>query len=216
MRQTSIRARAPEETYGPALTLAKQQLAQADPARIAHLASVPYTHAEATRGYLTFAFLGTGYEVHWPMGTVQRAVDGSLPDVTTQLLLLHYLLTADGTPMADQWVAFRALRGGMGYEAAFRQRADLRLAKRFGSSREAFELAAQALGGERLTFGDASFGFRVMPSLWLAVVLHLEDDEFPAEASVLFDGAANHYLATEDLAVLGGLLTSRLIRSAST
>ena len=210
----SIRARAPEETYGPALALAKHQLVRLDPMRLAHLAGVPYTREAATRGFFTVCFLGTQYEVSWPEGNAHHAADRSRPDVMTQLLLLHYLLTADGTPMADQWIAFRALGGGMGYEAAFRRRADLRLAQQFGSDREAFASAAQALGGERLAFGDASYGFRALPSLWLAVVLHLADDEFPAEASVLFDGSANHYLATEDLAVLGGMLASWLIRSA--
>jgi hypothetical protein len=72
------------------------------------------------------------------------------------------------------------------------------------------------MAGERLAFGDTSFGFRALPSLWLAVVLHLADDEFPASANVLFDGAASHYLPTEDLAILGGLLSSHLIRAADT
>lgn len=210
----SIRARAPEETYGPALALARHQLVQSDPVRLAHLAGVPFARKEGNSGFFSVCFLGTPYEVSWPEGSANDAADQSGPDVMTHLILLHYLLTADATPMADQWVAFRSLRGGMGYEAAFRRRADLRLAQRFGSDREAFELAAQALGGERLTFGDASFGFRALPSLWLAVVLHLADDEFPADASVLFDGSANHYLATEDLAVLGGMLAGRLIRLA--
>ena len=65
-----------------------------------------------------------------------------------------------------------------------------------------------------MSFGDASFLFRVLPRLWMAVVLYLADDEFGASANVLFDGAADHYLPTEDLAVLGGMLSSRLIRIA--
>jgi hypothetical protein len=70
------------------------------------------------------------------------------------------------------------------------------------------------LRGESLSFGDASFLFRTLPRLWMAVVLYLADDEFPANANVLFDATASHYLPTEDLAVLGGLLAGRLIRVA--
>ncbi|RPI58153.1 MAG: DUF3786 domain-containing protein, partial [Chloroflexi bacterium] len=44
------------------------------------------------------------------------------------ILLLHYLLTADGTATADRWIAFRNLPGGLGYDAAFQARANLRLA----------------------------------------------------------------------------------------
>ncbi|HSJ53380.1 MAG TPA: DUF3786 domain-containing protein, partial [Anaerolineae bacterium] len=122
--------------------------------------------------------------------------------------------TADGTATADRWIAFRNLPGGLGYDAAFQARANLRLARAFGSERAAFEAAARSLKGESLSFGDASFLFRMLPRLWLAVVLYLADDEFPANANVLFDAAASHYLPTEDLAVLGGLLAGRLIRVA--
>jgi hypothetical protein len=55
---------------------------------------------------------------------------------------------------------------------------------------------------------------RVLPLVWLAVVLNLSDEEFPANVNVLFDGAASHYLPTEDLAVLGGIVAGRLIKGA--
>jgi hypothetical protein len=118
--------------------------------------------------------------------------------------------------LASRWDAFRALPGGLGYDAAFQGRANLRLARAFGSDQAAFARASRALGGEPLTFGDASFLFRLLPRVWLAVVLHLADEEFGANANVLFDAAASHYLPTEDLAVLGGMLASRLIKLSRT
>jgi hypothetical protein len=90
----------------------------------------------------------------------------------------------------------------------------MRLAHAFGADLPAFEAAAQALGGEHLSFGDASFSFRLLPRVWLATVLNLADDEFPATANVLFDASASHYLPTEDLAVLGGILAGRLVKAA--
>ena len=201
--------RKPEETYGPALERARQQLPSLDPLQAAMRAAVAYDE-----GAFQVPFFGAPYQVHWPEGVVQRAGQQAETDVSTCLLLLHYLLTADGTPPADRWIAFRNLPGGLGYDAAFQGRANLRLARAFGTSRPAFEAAAQALGGERLSFGDASFSFRLLPRVWLAVVLHLADDEFPANANVLFDGTASHYLPTEDLAVLGGMLAGRLIKAA--
>jgi glutathione S-transferase len=160
--------------------------------------------------------MGTAYAVQWPEGTVQRASDLETADVATQILLLHYLLAADGTPLASKWIAFRNLPGGLGYDAAFQKRASARLAQAFGSELASFQAGARALGGEPLTFGDASFLFRVLPRVWLAVVLHTADPEFPAEGNVLFDAAASHYLPTEDLAVIGGLLAGRIIKAGGT
>jgi hypothetical protein len=177
-------------------------------------AAVPYRSEDTARGQFEIHFLDTVYQVDWPEGSVRNVDDKKKADIATSILLLHYLLTADGTPVTGQWIAFRNLPGGLGYDAAFEGRASLRLAHAFGSNQPAFEATAKGLAGERLAFGDASFLFRALPRVWLAIVLYLTDEEFPASANVLFDAAASHYMPTEDLAVLGGILAGRLIKDA--
>ena len=206
--------RTPEETYGPALDKALHEFPQIRPDDMATRAAVSYQETKAGEGKFELPFFGTIYGIHWPSGGVIRASDGQQADIATRILLLHYLLNADGTPQADRWISFRELPGGLGYDAAFQGRANLRLAHAFGSDLAGFEAAARTLGGERLDFGDASFCFRLLPRVWLAVVLYLADEEFPASANVLFDGAASHYMPTEDLAVLGGFLAGRLVKAA--
>lgn len=212
----SAKPRTPEETYGPALAIAQRALRDSVPGDVAHRAAVPYQDLGSNRGRWEIPFLGTIYYVYWPECEMEGAQSGQKPDVATRIILLHYLLTADGSPLASRWIAFRVLPGGMGYEAAFQQRAGLRLAQSFGGDKQAFKDAGHRLGGEPLEFGDASLLFRVLPRVWMAIVLYVEDDEFPASANVLFDAAASHYLPTEDLAVLGGLLTGRLVKAART
>ena len=211
-RRLKRETRTPEETYRSALVKAQRALPDLDPGKTALRAAVRYEELDEKGGRFEIPFFGTSYHVHWPQGEVRQAASQSQADVTTRIILLHYLLTADGTPLASQWIAFRNLPGGLGYDAAFQGRATRRLIRSFGSDLAGFQSAARALGGEGLSFGDASFLFRLLPRVWLAVVLHLADDEFPAGANVLFDGAVRHYLPTEDLAVLGGLLAGRLIK----
>jgi hypothetical protein len=206
--------RTPEETYGPALERACQALPGLDPQQTARRAGVTFEPSGQDRGEFVVPFFGQLYRVQWPQGTARRATDGRPADIASRILLLHYLLEADGTPMASKWIAFRNLPGGLGYQAAFEGRANRRLARAFGNDRPGFEAAARAVGAEPLAFGDASFLFRVLPRLWMAVVLYVADEEFPASANVLFDASASHYLPTEDMAVLGGLLASRLIKAA--
>lgn len=203
-----------EETYGPALDRARQALPGLEPEETARRAGVSFESSGQDEGEFAVPFFGQLYRVEWPAGTARRAKDGQEANIATRILLLHYLLEADGTPMASKWIAFRNLPGGLGYDAAFQGRANHRLARAFGQDRPGFEAAARAVGGETLSFGDAAFVFRVLPCLWLAVVLYLADEEFSASANVLFDASASHYLPTEDMAVLGGLLASRLIKAA--
>jgi len=164
-------------------------------------------------GLFEVMFWGKDYVVHYPEIAVQEAETGQEPPIHYQIIILHYLLTADSTPLADKWISFRDLPGGLVYDRAFQERACLPLIHAFGYNVEAFVRAAEALGGERLTFGDASFFFRILPRIRLAVVLWRGDEELPPSANVLYDAASEHYLPTEDLAVLGGMLSGRLTRA---
>ncbi|MGD8464070.1 MAG: DUF3786 domain-containing protein [Anaerolineae bacterium] len=206
--------RTPEETYGPALEKALNEFPELDPRETGLRAAVGYQPVDPDRGRFEVPFMGRLFHVHWPQGSVQRVADQADADIATRLLLLHYLLEADGTPLASKWIAFRNLPGGLGYDDAFQRRASRRLAQAFGTDLVGFEKGARALSGERLDFGDASFLFRILPRVWMAAILHLADDEFPAEVNILFDAASSHYLPTEDLAVLGGILASFMIKAA--
>ena len=213
MTSDRLKPRSPEETYDSALQIARQDLASREPHLIAARAGVVYRRLTDDIGEFDVPFWGQQFVVSFPEGTLTVAGSDDQPPIAEQILILHYLTTADGVPMANHWVAFRELPGGMGYAPAFEGRANHRLKQAFGHDAEGFHSAAKALGGETLTFGDASYLFRIFPKLWLAVVLYQADEEFGASASVLFDGAASHYLPTEDIAVVGGMLAGRLIKA---
>jgi hypothetical protein len=151
-----------------------------------------------------------------PGGEVFTAPDEPV-HVAVRILLLHYLLAADGTPASGAWSASRELPDGLFYAASFAQRAEEPLARAFAASLEemdAFRAAARAAGGDALKLGDASFRFVALPRVDVAVVVWAGDDEEPGEARVLFDANAGHYLAAEDLAGLGGQLAHRLVAAS--
>ncbi len=208
-----MKQRTPEETYGPALDKAVADLQSLDPWLVALRSDTKHTSLTDASSQIEVRFWGKDYVVRYPEISVEEVEVGQEPPIAVKILVLHYLINADGTRLADSWVAFRELPGGRVYDAAFRRRANLRLAQAFGSDLDGFVAAAEALGGTRLTYGDASFLFPMFPRLRLAAVLYLADEEFPASANVLFDAAASHYLPTEDLAVLGGMLAGRLIKA---
>jgi len=195
---------------------ARAEWAAADPARRA---------AQAGCGLspdgVSLPFFGRPHLVTHPGGDVSAG--GAPAHVAVSILLLHYLLRSDGAPPAGEWLAFRELPDGMFYAPSFVERAEAPLAQAFGASPavgsegglEAFRRAAAAAGGLPLDLADAAFAFQALPRLALAVLMWAGDDEFPAQASVLFDAAAGHYLLAEDLAGLGGLLARRLTSGVS-
>lgn len=200
--------------YQPALAKAQREFGLKDAFAMAARSGAELSASTAGSQSLRLAYWGRELTVAWPSGEVRSAA-GEQVAVTVQLLTLHYMVSADGAPLADRWLSFRELPDGRVYDAAFRRRACLPLASAYGERLAAFGVAAARLGGQRLTFGDASFMFQVLPRVRVATILYERDDEFAASASVLFDAAVRHYLPIEDVAVLGGLVAVEMIKAGS-
>ena len=200
-----------EKGHQAALNKAHQELSKLDPYKAAFKAGCDLQSDEQGR-QCSVRFLGQDYAVSFPKITVRTAA-GKESDPATRLIILHYLIHADGTPPADHWISFRELPDGLVYYPAFQGRTSQRLTREYGMDARAFSAAAEALGGEKLTFGDASYMFRALPRIRMAVILYVGDEEFGPRVNVLFDAAASHYLPIEDLAVLGGMLASKLIEA---
>ena len=206
--------KARDQAYLQALSKARQDLRSLDPLVTSYRSGVESQSAREA-GTLSVPFFGQWFEVDVSTGAVRLQTTGEEPPITTQLLILHYLITADGSPMADHWISFREIPGAMGYDPAFVGRTSTRLVSAYGKDLDGFVRACESLGGVRLEFGDASYMFTHFPRLRTAVILHLGDEEFPPEVTVLYDGAASSYLPVEDLAVLGGMLCSQLIAAGT-
>ena len=202
-----------EEGYLEALEQAKQRLQKLDPYQAAYMAGCDY-HLDEAGGHFVVPFFGEQYTVTFPKIAVHGA-SGAEADITTRLLVLHYLIHADGVPPADHWIAYRELPDGRIYDAAFQKRSPARIAQAYGTDAKGFAAAAEALGGERIQFGDVAYRFRLLPRLAMAIILHLGDEEFAPAVNVLFDAVAGHYLPAEDLAVLGGMLAGKLIKAGN-
>jgi hypothetical protein len=202
-----------EDTYLIAFRQAQAALQKLDPFQVAYRAACEIVQ-ERDVASIAVRYFGEDYRVSHPRMVVLDSA-GHEPDITTRLIILHYLIHADGTPPADHWFAYRELPDGRIYDLAFQKRSSSRLAQVYGADARGFAAAAELLGGEKLTFGDASYSFRVLPRLLMAVILHLGDEEFGPAVNVVFDAAAGHYLPAEDLAILGGILASRLIKAGN-
>lgn len=196
-----------------AFVRARYDLEQADPFVLAGNASVGYRALSPETGEFYLPYFREMHRVRFPEATVWLS-PWRLASPVTHILLLHYLLTADGTLPSGQWVTFRQLPNAFPYDQAFTQRATLPLAQAFARDLEGFRRGGLAAGGEPARTADASFYFRVLPHLPMMVQLWVADEDLPASANILFDAHAGHQLPTEDLSGIGGILSRRIIQGA--
>jgi len=163
---------------------------------------------------LRVEFLNREYVIDPAEWTVKRADAGAAAPSLTQSLLLTYLYTADGTPPLDRWIGFRELPNGLFYAQAFQGYTGDELVRDLKGDVAAFKRASEKLHGAALASGDAGYVFRVLPRLKLAVIMWSGDDEFPAQAQVLLQESAPHYLMAEGLAIVGSLLIGQLVKAS--
>ncbi|MDP2662284.1 MAG: DUF3786 domain-containing protein [Dehalococcoidia bacterium] len=165
---------------------------------------------EYDQGRFIVAFFGRRFQVTYPQGEVQEVGFSPPLPLWLQVTTLHYLITADGAQLADQWIAFRDLPGGHILLGNFEMNTLAPLTAALGHDPEGFRQAAQALDGYPMGLGDASFRFLAFPRLPMACILWTGEEGLPPAVNIVYDGGAPHYLHTEDLAAVAEYLSQAL------
>ena len=161
---------------------------------------------------LHIPFLDRTYLVSHPLFEFKDQADSEkeIP-IQEQVLILHYLMAAETPDLTGRWISYREIPGASFYFGAFVKRAVDPLKKVFGQNISGFSRAAEKLRARIIENGDAGFEFRVLPAVPLQLILWEGDDEFPAEANILFDETIGRILSPEDVAWLAGMVVYRLI-----
>ena len=182
-----------------------------DPSLIAARSGVHYHPSGADRGELHVPLWGKTCIFSWPDLIGSGEPNEPLPDFQ-QALLLYYLRTADGTPLAENWISFAELPDGRMYNTAFQGYTGDELVKTFSLDLETFKKACDRTGGQKAAIGSAAFIFNALPRIPMMVTYWLGDEDFPSSCKILFDASVPHYLPTDACAILGSMLTRKLLR----
>ena len=136
------------DDYANAFKIAAAEIAARDPQDISQKAGVVY---DGERECFTFEFIGRPIEVSFPDCRIEPAQGGDEVPLTEQVLILHYLNQADGTPEKNEPITYREVPSGEFYFPAFFKRAEAPTAK--GLWPETGTVAASRAGIEWPTAG---------------------------------------------------------------
>jgi len=201
------------KSYRQAFEMALQEARSLDPQRTA--ARTGCTCLEKKGGTeLMLHFFGTPYVVTFPGVEIVSPAQKTI-SLVTKIMVLHYLIRADGTVEKNDLIPYKEIPGGMMYAGVFERRVLAPLVNVFGQDPQQFLRAGRAMGGESGSFGDVSFSLRVLPRVPVTFVMWQGDEEFPPSIQILFDRSIDHYLSLEDIVVLGEMTSKRLIAQQS-
>ncbi len=120
------------------------------------------------------------------------------------ILILHYLKNKiQGLPeLTQNWVSFQELDGGKGYYPTFKKRVLDPVIKKYGKSPEALLTLIERFSAKTVPWGDYGIVLEALPQVPILLTLWKPDEEFSAEANVLFDASIKEVFPTEDIVVL--------------
>lgn len=199
--------------YKLAYEKACANLTSKDPAEIAANSGVAF---DEVNGLFTVKYINEIYTISYPEGEVRFANRQEEVPMAAKVVLLHYLLTATGKPLSGQWISFKEVPGGMIYIQPFNGRVLGAFKAFFGKNAGLLIKAGEKIGGRAVKYGDAAITLDILPQVPVTYVIWEGDEEFPANATALFDATAQYYLPTEDLVVAAAAGASLLNKTTRT
>lgn len=206
-------AGADPRAYRAAESMAREAVGRMDAARQAKRCGARVAETKRTRTIVEFDFFGQPVAVGFPEGEVFDPAGAREIPVWERILLLHYICCNSPEQRFTELIGYKQVPSGGFYFEAFQRRAHRPLAEAFGTEPGRLIEAGRRLGGKPEDIGDAAVRLPVLPRVPVVTVIHGEDEEFPAEAKLLFESDIIGYFSTEDIAVLGGLCAGRLIQA---
>jgi hypothetical protein len=128
-----------------------------------------------------------------------------------QILLIRYLVANNGGPETGEVISEKDLPGGVTFFQGPHTLHVRPIVKKFGKDPDGFEELARGFGAVRTDFGDRAMRFYPFPSIPVTYVLWVDDDEFPASVSALFDRSISGWFELDMIFTLVLVLTERIM-----
>ena len=178
-----------------------------DPRETAKRCGVPFED-----GCFTVQLLNSTYRIAWPEYaiTADREDAFALTNLPCQTFLLRYLLEGRQAALALGYKTFREMPWGELYITPYTGRCLTRAAFTFGTQVANFAAACQRMGGEKLSRGDAGYGFGFLGGYRMQIMIYAGDDEFPPSSQILYSDNFASGFSAEDRVVAGDILISAI------
>jgi len=161
---------------------------------------------------IAIEYLNQLYRITMPNIEISLMDSQEEASIRDKVLILHYLLSAKGTPIANKLIAFKELSGGGNYFRTFSKRAIEPLVEHFGEQPHMLIDTAGKLDGHTAAYGDVAVTVNAFNRVPVTIILWQGDEEFPAQGDILFDAAISDYLSTYDVTVLCESIIWKLIK----
>ena len=171
------------------------ELAEKNPEEVCRLALCDFDPIK--KGY-RISVWGEDYGIYPQEYKIMRLQENN-PDVghLMGLFIIYYLLRSKDISISKEWISEKDIPGGPTFFRGPHKIPTEIIEKRYENNVEEFKEVCERLDGIPLDMADAAYAFEITPRIPVAVQFWDMDDEFSAEAKLLFDKTIAEQLAPD-------------------
>ncbi len=139
------------------------------------------------KNVLTISYLGIPYHIQYPE---INFLDAQLLKEREKILILHYLAQSGKHVKEKGFIGFTDIPSGKMYYSHITLRLYKPLIIKFGNSPEEFIQKSKQFNGHISDVSEFSIKFSVFPKISVVFIIYPEDEEFPADAKIIFNSEA--------------------------
>lgn len=132
--------------------------------------------------------------------------------IIDQAMIIYYFHDSKGSGAPQGWISFSELPDGQFYSSAFQGYTSKKILQHFKRDYASFHQAARNIGGEKIPFASIAYRFQILPQIAALVACWKGDTDIPPSYQILFQDTVQYHLPTDGCAILGSMITSKLIK----
>lgn len=174
---------------------------------MSNLSNSPYDYH---KNYFKIKFLNNTLYIKYPTGEVIFEDGQPLCDIAIKILILRFLINANGVKETKTYITYKEIEGGYVYYPNFKCRTISSFIKKYGKNLNLFEERMKKIEASKLNLGDISYKVRFINDTYVVFILWEGDDELEPSGNILFDSNISSYFNAEDLAVIPDIILKNL------
>ncbi len=152
------------------------------------------------KDYLTISYYHRLHGIRRDTGEILCLENTNPLSIFTRLNIYTLLwYCTEHAALTGEWMPFRNLKDASPFGPAFQRTVTNVFARTFSGHIPQLEQACLSLGGTRLPHSDAGYQIDAFSCIPVQFLFWDEDEEFPAQANILFDKSATDFIHVESL-----------------
>lgn len=183
------------------------ELARCNPREVCRRTSATF---DEHRNCYSLPVWGAEYIIYPEAGKIACATTSRPLHEYFSLFAIHYLLSARKISPAGEWISEKDMAGGATFFRGPHAIPTHLITSRVDNSIEAFRQLGRIYHGSPLNMADAAFSFSITGRIPVAVLYWAGDEEFPAEAKILYDKTLPDHFALDIVFALASGICEQL------